>query len=207
MTRCWRWRRRPGERSAWTRRRSGRSAPPPIWRGADNSSDPYKPSGLVRPRSRGWPFGAISAHPVTERLPPGAGSDGAAQLAEPLQADVVEHKAHYRTVRRFTYHAITRSVRRSHSVDVSGATGRPEVERPNGRKQPAQVKSHGKPESTRRPRGEPRPVWSRLHCLKPNPERMINGPAATSVLRRRVSGADHKRLMVRQDRPMQRSGR
>src|SRR3954471_7124486 len=52
----------------------------------------------------------------------------------------------------------------SHSVDVSGATGRPEVERPNGRKQPARVKSHGKPESIRRPRGEPRPAWSRLHC-------------------------------------------
>ena len=84
----------------------------------------------------------------------------------------------------------------SHSVDVSGATGRPEVERPNGRKQPARVKSHGKPESIRRPRGEPRPAWSRLHCLKPNPERMINDPAATSVLRRRVSGADPKRPMV-----------
>jgi hypothetical protein len=32
--------------------------------------------------------------------------------------------------------------------------------------------------------------------LKPNPERMINGLAATSVLRRRVSGADPKRPMV-----------
>jgi hypothetical protein len=29
---------------------------------------------------------------------------------------------------------------RSHSVDVPGATGKPEVERPNGRKQPARVK-------------------------------------------------------------------
>ena len=88
--------------------------------------------------------------------------------------------------------------------------GRPaylEVERLKGRKQPAQVKSHGKPESTKRPRGEPRLARSRLHCLKPNPERMINGPAATLVRRRRASGVDHMRPMVRQDRPVQRSGR
>jgi hypothetical protein len=96
---------------------------------------------------------------------------------------------------------------RRHSINVPGATGKPEVERPNGRKQPAQVKSHGKPESTRRPRGEPRLARSRLHCFKPNPERKISGPAATLVLRRRVMGADCKRLTVRQDRPLQQSGR
>jgi len=60
--------------------------------------------------------------------------------------------------------------------------------------QPAQVKSGGKLEPTRRPRRETRVARSKLHCLKPNPERMINGPAATSVRRRRVSGADRKRL-------------
>jgi hypothetical protein len=85
---------------------------------------------------------------------------------------------------------------RSHSVDVPGATGLPEAERPQGRKRPAQVKSDGEPKSTRRPRREPRPVWSRLHCLKPNPERMINSPAATLTLRRRVSGAGENRLIV-----------
>jgi hypothetical protein len=82
---------------------------------------------------------------------------------------------------------------RSHSVDVPGATGLPEAERPQGRKRPAQVKSDGELKSTRRPRREPRPARSRLHCFKPNPERMINGPAATLTLRRRVSGADPKR--------------
>ena len=85
---------------------------------------------------------------------------------------------------------------RSHSVDVPGATGLPEAERPNGRKQPAQVKSDGELKSTRRPRREPRPVWSRLYCLKPNPERMIKGPAATLTLRRRVPGAGENRLIV-----------
>ncbi len=85
---------------------------------------------------------------------------------------------------------------RSHSVDVPGATGSPEAERPQGRKRPAQVKSDGELKSTRRPRREPRPVWSRLHCLKPNPERMINGPAATLTLRRRVSGAGENRLIA-----------
>src|SRR3954447_7688602 len=76
---------------------------------------------------------------------------------------------------------------RSHSVDVPGATGLPEAERPQGRERPVQVKSDGKLKSTRRPRREPRPAWSRLHCLKPNPEGMKNGPAATLILRRRVS--------------------
>ena len=33
---------------------------------------------------------------------------------------------------------------------------------------------------------------SRLHCLKPNPERMINGPTDTLVRRRCGSGADPK---------------
>jgi hypothetical protein len=79
---------------------------------------------------------------------------------------------------------------------VPGATGLPEAERPNGRKQPAQVKSDGELKSTRRPRREPRPVWSRLYCLKPNPERMIKGPAATLTLRRRVPGAGENRLIV-----------
>ena len=74
---------------------------------------------------------------------------------------------------------------------MTGSTGTPEAERPKGRKQPAQVKSGGKLEPTRRPRRETRAAWSRLHCLKPNPERMIKGPAATLVRRRRVSGADH----------------
>jgi hypothetical protein len=85
---------------------------------------------------------------------------------------------------------------RSHSVDVTGATGIPEAERPNGRKQPAQVKSGGKPEPSTRSRREPRLARSRLDCLKPNPERMINGPVATVVRRRRVLGADHSRLMA-----------
>jgi hypothetical protein len=85
---------------------------------------------------------------------------------------------------------------RSHSVDVPGATGSPEAERPQGRKRPAQVKSGGELKSTRRPRREPRPVWSRRHGLKPNPERMINGPAATLTLRRRVPGAGENRLIV-----------
>src|SRR3954452_22029817 len=107
-----------------------------------------------------------------------------------------EHNRHYRTVRRFTYHAITRSAR---GVTRSMCPGRPADLRSKGRtggSSRPKFKSHGKPESIRRPRGEPRPAWSRLHCLKPNPERMINGPAATSVLRRRVSGADPKRPMV-----------
>jgi hypothetical protein len=79
---------------------------------------------------------------------------------------------------------------------VSGATGIPEAERPNGRKQPAQVKSGGKREPSRRSRREPRLAGSRLDCLKPNPERMINGPVATVARRRRVSGAGHNRLMA-----------
>jgi hypothetical protein len=84
--------------------------------------------------------------------------------------------------------------RRRHSVEVSGATGLPEVERPQGRKQPAQVKSGGWPEPSDRPScREPRPAWLRLDCLKPNPERMINGPVATVARRRRASGADHNR--------------
>src|SRR6516165_6991752 len=80
--------------------------------------------------------------------------------------------------------------RLSHSVSVTGSTGTPEAERPQGRKQPAQVKSGGKLEPTRRPRRETRVAWSRLHCLKPNPERMITGPAEMLVSRRRGSGAD-----------------
>jgi hypothetical protein len=56
---------------------------------------------------------------------------------------------------------------------VTGSTGTPEAERPQGRKQPAQVKSGGKLEPTRQPRRETRVAWSKLHCLKPNPERMI----------------------------------
>src|SRR5262249_62017326 len=39
--------------------------------------------------------------------------------------------------------------RLSHSVSVTGSTGTPEAERPEGRKQPAQVKSGGKLEPTR----------------------------------------------------------
>src|SRR5512135_1858602 len=45
MTPCWRWQRRPGGRSVWTQRRSGRFAAPPIWKSANNSSDPYKAIG------------------------------------------------------------------------------------------------------------------------------------------------------------------
>ena len=86
--------------------------------------------------------------------------------------------------------------RLSHSVSVTGSTGLPEAERPQGRKQPAQVKSGGKLEPTRQPRRETRVAWSKLHCLKPNPERMIKGPAETLVRRRRASGADHRRNVV-----------
>ena len=81
--------------------------------------------------------------------------------------------------------------RLSHSVSVTGSTGTPEAERPQGRKQSAQVKSGGKLEPTRQPRRETRVARSRLDCLKPNPERMIEGPAETLVRRRRASGADH----------------
>jgi hypothetical protein len=80
--------------------------------------------------------------------------------------------------------------RLSHSVSVIGSTGTPEAERPQGRKQPAQVKSGGKLEPTRQPRRETRVARSKLHCLKPNPERMTKGPAETLVRRRRGSGAD-----------------
>ena len=38
---------------------------------------------------------------------------------------------------------------RSHSVDVPGATGIPEAERPKGRKQPAQVKSRREAEANK----------------------------------------------------------
>ena len=69
-----------------------------------------------------------------------------------------------------------------------------QAERPNWGKQPAQVKSHGKPESTRRPHGEPRLVWSRLDCLKPNSERLIKRSVVTSVLRRRATGDNPRRL-------------
>ena len=85
--------------------------------------------------------------------------------------------------------------RLSHSVSVTGSTGLPEAERPQGRKQPAQVKSGGKLEPTRRPHRETRVARPGLNCSKPNPERMIKGPAETLVRRRRASGADH-RLMV-----------
>src|SRR3954462_7309209 len=85
--------------------------------------------------------------------------------------------------------------RLSHSVSVTGSTGTPEAERPQGRKQPAQVKSGGKLEPTRRPRRATRGARSRLHCLKPHPERMIKCPAETLVRRRRVTGAGH-RLVV-----------
>src|SRR4051812_4341211 len=83
--------------------------------------------------------------------------------------------------------------RLSHSVSVTGSTGLPEAERPQGRKQPAQVKSGGKLEPTRRPRRETRVARPELNCSKPNPERMIKGPAETLVRRRRASGADHRR--------------
>ncbi len=84
----------------------------------------------------------------------------------------------------------------SHSVSVTGSTGIPEAERPEGRKQPAQVKSGGELEPTRRPRRETRVARSRLHCLKPNSERMINFPAETLVRRRRAPGAGHKPKVV-----------
>src|SRR4051794_41781132 len=57
--------------------------------------------------------------------------------------------------------------RLSHSVSVTGSTGTPEAERPQGRKQPAQVKSGGKLEPTRRPRRETRVARPKLNCLKP----------------------------------------
>ena len=59
------------------------------------------------------------------------------------------------------------------------------------RKQPARAKRGGKLEPTRRPRRKTRTTWPRLNCLKPNLERMIKGPAATLVRRRRASGAGH----------------
>ena len=77
--------------------------------------------------------------------------------------------------------------------------GRPVYRRPKGGKGGSnrpKSKSGGKLKSTKRPRRKPRPAWSRLHCLKPNPERLINGPAATLTLRRRVSGAGENRLIV-----------
>src|SRR5512135_736976 len=57
MTPCWRWQRRPGGRSVWTQRRSGRFAAPPIWKSANNSSDPYETAikevyGIERPRPK-----------------------------------------------------------------------------------------------------------------------------------------------------------
>ena len=54
-------------------------------------------------------------------------------------------------------------------------------------------KSGGKLEPTRQPRRETRVARSKLDCLKPNPERMIEGPAETLVRRRRGSGADPRR--------------
>jgi len=60
---------------------------------------------------------------------------------------------------------------------------------------PAQVKSGGKLEPTRRPHRETRPAWSRLDCFKPNPQRLIKGPTATLVRRRCASGAGHRRLV------------
>ena len=96
--------------------------------------------------------------------------------------------------------------RLSHSVSVTGSTGTPEAERPQGRKQPAQVKSGGKLEPTRQPRRETRVARPRLDCLKPNPERMIKGPAETLVRRRRALGADPSAIRGWQDRPIERSG-
>src|SRR5262249_2175209 len=57
--------------------------------------------------------------------------------------------------------------RLSHSVSVTGSTGLPEAERPQGRKQPAQVKRGGKLEPTRRPRREARVARPGLNCSKP----------------------------------------
>ena len=57
---------------------------------------------------------------------------------------------------------------------------------------PARVKSGGKPEPIRRPRRETRMVWPRLDSLKPNPQRLIKRPTATSARRRCASDADHK---------------
>lgn len=72
------------------------------------------------------------------------------------------------------------------------------AERPQWGQPPAQVKSQGKLQSTRRPRGEPRPARLRRDCVKSNPERLINGPVAPLILRRRGSGADRKRLTASQ---------
>jgi len=58
---------------------------------------------------------------------------------------------------------------------------------------PAQVQSGGKPEPTRRLHRETRPARSRLDGFKPNPQRLISGPAATLATRRRAPGAGHKR--------------
>ena len=77
--------------------------------------------------------------------------------------------------------------------------GRPAYRRPKGRKggssrpkfKAADGLSHPKPS-----RREPRPARSRLDCLKPNPERMINGPAATVARRRRASGVGHSSMVV-----------
>src|SRR5947208_17097802 len=82
--------------------------------------------------------------------------------------------------------------RLSHSVSVTGSTGLPEAERPQGRKQPAQVKSGGKLEPTRRTRRETRMARPGLNCSKSNPERMIKDPAEKLVRRRRASGAEHR---------------
>ena len=43
---------------------------------------------------------------------------------------------------------------------------------------------------------ETRVARSRLYCLKPNPERMINCPAATLARRRRAPGAGHMPKVV-----------
>jgi hypothetical protein len=61
---------------------------------------------------------------------------------------------------------------------------------------PAQVKSGGKLEPTRRPHRQTRPAWSRLDCFKPNPQRLINRPTATLARRRRAQGADQRRLVA-----------
>jgi hypothetical protein len=120
-----------------------------------------------------------------ERLSSGWGSYSAAGLISSFMFACVASASGHHLCNRL-----------SHSVSVTGSTGTPEAERPQGRKQPAQVKSGGKLEPTRRPRRETRVARPGLNCSKPNPERMIKGPAETLVRRRRASGADHRPNVV-----------
>ena len=157
--------------------------PPPA------TTPPTSPARLPAARRAGW----ARAGAGTRWLP--AGDPRIGNTERPWWLDSKEDR-HYAHVCRVNFMPSptqwVESLGRCDGVDrLTG--GRKAV---RDHSMPAQVKSDGKPEPTRRPHRETRPARSRLDCLKPNPQRLIKGPAATLVRRRRASGAGHKRLVA-----------